>query len=43
MDADMQYTEFGIEPDVRVDMTLEDELQGLDTIIETAKSWILGN
>jgi C-terminal processing protease CtpA/Prc len=43
MDANMQYTEFGIEPNIRVDMTLEDELQGLDTIIETAKSWILGN
>ncbi len=43
MDANMQYTEFGIDPDVKVDMTAEDELQGLDTIIETAKSWILVN
>jgi len=41
MDVNMKYTEFGIDPDVRVDMTAEDELQGLDTIIETAKSWIL--
>jgi hypothetical protein len=42
MDADRQYTEFGITPDVRVDMTSDDELRGIDTIIETAKSWILG-
>ena len=36
-DADMQHTEFGIEPDVRIDMSNEDCAQGLDTIIETAR------
>ena len=42
MDTGMQYTEFGIDPDVKVDMTSEDEAQGLDTIIETARKWISG-
>ena len=37
LDADMQHIEFGIAPDVEVDMTEEDEAQGLDTIIETAR------
>lgn len=36
-DTGMQHTEFGIEPDVRVDMTAEDRAKGLDTIIETAR------
>ena len=36
-DHDMQHTEFGIEPDIRVNMTSEDMLRGLDTIIETAR------
>ena len=37
-DADMQHTEFGIEPDIKVGMTDDDRLQGLDTIIETARA-----
>ena len=36
-DADMQHTEFGIEPDIRVEMTAEDRARGMDTIIETAR------
>ena len=39
-DAEMQHTEFGIEPDVRVDMLDEDRNKGLDTIIETARKII---
>ena len=41
-DVDMQHTEFGIDPDVRVDMTDEDRLRGIDTIIEEARE-ILNN
>ena len=37
-DADMKHTEFGIEPDIKVGMTDDDRLQGLDTIIETARA-----
>ena len=40
-DAEMQHTEFGIEPDVHVDMLDEDRAKGLDTIIERARK-ILG-
>ena len=36
-DIDMQHTEFGIEPDIRVEMNDEDRAQGMDTIIETAR------
>ena len=36
-DTEMQHTEFGIEPDVRVDMSTDDRAKGLDTIIETAR------
>ena len=36
-DVDMQHTEFGIDPDVKVDMTDEDRARGVDTIIETAR------
>lgn len=39
-DADMQHTEFGIEPDVPVAMTDEDRAQGIDTIIERARKII---
>lgn len=35
-DANMQHTEFGIEPDVKVDITSEDYSKSVDTIIETA-------
>ena len=37
-DAAMQHTEFGIEPDMRVDITEEDRTRGLDTIIEAARA-----
>lgn len=35
-DADMQHIEWGIEPDIKSAMTHEDELKGIDTIIERA-------
>lgn len=35
-DSDMNHLEFGIEPDIRIDMTEEDFLRGKDTIIEKA-------
>lgn len=41
-DVDMQHTEFGIDPDVRVDMSEEDRDRGVDTIIETARAMIAG-
>lgn len=40
LDAEMEQTEFGIEPDVRVDMTEEDIDNGIDTIIEKAREII---
>ena len=33
----MNHTEFGIDPDIKVSMTTEDMLNGIDTIIETAR------
>ena len=36
-DPYMQHLEFGIEPDIKVDMTSEDMQKGKDTIIETAR------
>ena len=39
-DVHMQHTEFGIDPDVRVDMSDEDRARGVDTIIETARAII---
>ncbi len=33
----MQHLEFGIEPDIKIDMTSEDMYKGIDTIIETAR------
>ena len=39
-DVNMQHTEFGIEPDIHVEMTDEDRARGLDTIIETARQII---
>ena len=36
-DPNMNHTEFGIEPDIKVNMTSEDMQKGLDTIIETAR------
>lgn len=37
LNAQKEQIEFGIDPDVKVDMLAEDEAQGLDTIIETAR------
>lgn len=39
-DASGQHIEFGVEPDVHVDMTAEDMASGIDTIIEAARKWI---
>lgn len=39
-DPDMKQMEFGIEPDIRADMTAEDMARGVDTIIETARAWL---
>ncbi len=39
-DANMQSTEFGIEPDIHVDMIKEDMIDGIDTIIETARQYL---
>ncbi len=40
-DAEMNHTEFGIDPDIKVSMTLESMLQGKDDIIESARNFIL--
>lgn len=40
-DAEMQDTEWGIDPDVKVDMSEMDKLMGIDTIIEEAVKQIL--
>ena len=39
-DPDMNHTEFGIEPDIKVDMRSEDMHKGIDTIIETARKYL---
>lgn len=39
-DPDMNHLEFGILPDIRVDMTSEDMQRGVDTIIETARKYL---
>ena len=36
-DRQMQLTEMGIDPDMKVDITDDDYQRGVDTIIETAK------
>ncbi len=40
LDAEGESTEFGIEPDIRVDITTEDWNKGRDTMIEKAKELI---
>jgi C-terminal processing protease CtpA/Prc len=40
LDVNYRHTEFGIEPDIKVDITSEDWQKGRDTIIETAKALI---
>jgi len=42
-DSDMNHQEFGIEPDIKVNMSLEDMQKGLDTIIETARIYLKNN
>ena len=42
-DPDMKHTEFGIEPDIKVNMSSEDMHKGLDTIIETARKYLKNN
>lgn len=37
LDADKQHIEFGIDPDIQIDMTEEDQANGLDTMIEEAR------
>ncbi|MCQ2216941.1 MAG: S41 family peptidase [Paludibacteraceae bacterium] len=40
LDINKKYTEFGIDPDVHVDMLDADAVNGYDTIIESARKWI---
>ena len=40
LDAQGNHTEFGIEPDIKVDISSEDWNQGRDTMIEKAKELI---
>ena len=40
LDAQGRHTEFGIEPDVRTDITTKDWNSGRDTMIEKAKELI---
>jgi hypothetical protein len=42
-DPDMKHTEFGIEPDIKVNMSSEDMHKRLDTIIETARKYLKNN
>ncbi len=36
----MQHLEFGIDPDIKVNMTSEDMQRNVDTIIETARKYL---
>lgn len=38
--AKMEHIEFGIDPDVKVDISSEDYQRGVDTIIEEARKWL---
>ena len=40
LDADKKQTEFGIEPHIYVSLNHEDEMNGIDTIIEAARKFI---
>lgn len=40
LNAEKKHIEFGIEPDIKIDMSVEDMIQGIDTIIETARDYI---
>ena len=39
-DADMRLTEFGVKPDIYVDLDPEQALKGIDTMLETALDYI---
>lgn len=39
-DANMQHLEFGIDPDIKVNMTSEDMQRNVDTIIEAAREYL---
>ena len=38
LDAEGQHIEFGIDPDVKLDMDTDDEARGIDTMIEAARA-----
>lgn len=40
LDAHMEHIEFGIEPDIKINMTREDLLRNKDTIIEKARAFL---
>lgn len=42
-DPDMNHLEFGIDPDIKVDITSEDMRRNVDTLIETARVWLHGH
>ncbi|MDR2955339.1 MAG: S41 family peptidase [Prevotella sp.] len=43
LDAEKNQTEFGIDPDIKVDMSEEDMDNGIDTIIEKAREYLKMN
>ena len=40
LNAQKEHTEFGIDPDIKVDMNESDQQRGEDTIIETARAYL---
>ena len=40
LNAAKEHIEFGIDPDIKVDMTNDDMSRGLDTILETARTFL---
>ena len=42
LDAEGQHIEFGIDPDIKLDMDAEDEARGIDTMIEAARALLNG-
>lgn len=43
LDANKEHIEFGIDPDIKVDMIKEEQDQGIDTIIEEARKLLKAN
>jgi hypothetical protein len=41
-DVNKEHIEFGIEPNIRVDMDKDDEYNGVDTIIDSAVNYLVG-